>query len=292
MYFFGATFIKGKGLGGEAALCILAHEMRALACGLAVLGLTAALRPLSLRGPFRRLQVPSQQLMSRGPACSSCRLWSSSSGGSGGSSLIDDDADPSGSWAFLKSAGRRCADLLHKLVTQPSFRQELLDMCTVRWQSVFRNIRAGEAGHRGEEWLVAQLFLMAFITLGINPVFVFFIRLLGLGVGAFGAYMMVRAAWILKENLSPFVVPVSGNYLVTTDLYEVVRHPQYGGLILCCVGFSLVTNSCDRLIFTLVLAALLGAKADREDQALAARHPMLHAVYLGRTERKFVPYVL
>jgi len=227
--------------------------------------------------------------------------WSGSSSGSSSGGLLrrsstvvgDDEADRGGSsWAFVNAAVRRCANLVSKLATQPSFRQELLDMCTVRWLSVFRNIRAGEAGRRGEEWLVAQLFLLAFITMGINPIFVFCIRLLGLGVGAFGAYMWVRSSWVLKENLSPFVVPVYDNYLVTTDLYEVVRHPQYGGLILFCVGFSLVTNSCDRLIFTLVLAALLGAKADREDQGLAARHPALHAAYLGRTERKFIPYVL
>ena len=73
---------------------------------------------------------------------------------------------------------------------------------------------------------MGQLLILTFILLGVSPVFVFFIRLLGLGVGAFGAYMMIRSAWILKENLSPYVVPVSGNYLVTTDLYEVVRHPQ------------------------------------------------------------------
>ena len=197
-----------------------------------------------------------------------------------------------GSWAFLKAAGRRCVDLFSKLLREPSFRQELLDMITVRLKSVFRNIRTGEAGRRGEEWLMAQLTLLIFITLGVNPVFVFFIRLLGLGLGAFGGYMMIRAAWILKENLSPFVVPVDGNYLVTSDLYEVVRHPQYGGLILFCLGISLVTNSCDRLIFTLALAVLLGAKADREDQMLAVRHPLQHSVYLSRTGRKFIPYLM
>ena len=139
---------------------------------------------------------------------------------------------------------------------------------------------------------MGQLLILTFILLGVSPVFVFFIRLLGLGVGAFGAYMMIRSAWILKENLSPYVVPVSGNYLVTTDLYEVVRHPQYGGLILFCIGTSMVTNSCDRLIFTLALAALLGAKADREDQALSQLHPLSFAMYSSRTERKFIPYVM
>lgn len=206
---------------------------------------------------------------------------------------IEEDAieEGIGSWSFVRSAGRRCFDLIRKLLFEPSFRQELWDMCAVRWESVFRNLRTGDAGRRGEEWVVAQLVLFAFITMGINPLFVFFIRLLGLGVGGFGAYMLIRSAWILKENLSPFPMPVDGNYLITTDLYSVVRHPLYGGLILFCVGISLISNSCDRLIFTLALAALLGSKADREEQALASLHPLQYVVYLNRTKQKFVPYV-
>ena len=257
---------------------------------------------VSPRVGLRRVVAPSSSrlsLFTRGAASEHnrrrclVRRWS---GVEWSEDLMNDSGDSGsggvGSWAFLKAAGRRCVDLFSKLLREPSFRQELLDTITVRWKSVFRNIRTGEAGRRGEEWLMAQLTLLIFITLGVNPVFVFFIRLLGLGLGAFGGYMMIRAAWILKENLSPFVVPVDGNYLVTTDLYEVVRHPQYGGLILFCVGISLVTNSCDRLIFTLALAALLGAKADREDQMLAVRHPLQHSVYLSRTGRKFIPYLM
>ena len=68
--------------------------------------------------------------------------------------------------------------------------------------------------------------------------------------------------------------------------------PSVGGLILFCIGTSMVTNSCDRLIFTLALAALLGAKADREDQALSQLHPLSFAMYSSRTERKFIPYVM
>lgn len=202
------------------------------------------------------------------------------------------DVDDGGAWTFIKRAFSKSGALLAKLLRDPSYRQELLDMISIRWRSVFRNLRMGEVGRRGEEWLLAQMVLLAFILLGINPLFVFFIRLLGLGVGGFGAYMMIRAAWILKENLSPFPVPVENHYLVTSDLYEVVRHPLYGGLILVCVGVSLVTNSCDRLIFTLVLAALLGSKADREEEELSTLHPGLYLSYVGNTKQKFIPYLL
>ena len=198
----------------------------------------------------------------------------------------------SGVLAFLKAAGRRCVNLAGRLITQPSFRQELLDMCSVRWLSFFENIRYGEVGRRGEEWLLAQLVLVAFITLGINPLFVICIRCLGFAFSAFGAYMIIRAAWILKENLSPFVVPSANNYVVDSDLFAVVRHPLYGGVILGCIGISLMSNSCDRLIFTLFLAALLGAKADREEEILAALHGQEYALYRTRVQRKFVPFIV
>lgn len=200
------------------------------------------------------------------------------------------DSPDGGAWSFIKKGFSKSGMVLRALLRNPSYRQELSDMITIRWSSVFRNLRTGELGRRGEEWLVAQMVLLTFILLGINPIFVFFIRLMGLGVGGFGAYMMIRAAWILKENLSPFPVPVENHYLVTSDLYDIVRHPLYGGLILVCVGVSLITNSCDRLIFTIALAALLGSKADREEEELATLHPGMYLAYVQSTKQKFIPY--
>jgi len=171
-----------------------------------------------------------------------------------------ESAHINGGYGFLRLALLRSKTLITKLLLSPAYRQELLNMITLRWKSLARNIVEGESGRRGEEFVIAQAVLLLFVFLGVNPFIALLIRLLGLVCSSYGLYMMTRGSWVLEANLSPYVKPVRGNYLVTHDIFDDVRHPIYGGVMLVCVGVSIVCNSVDRMLFALFLSLLLSFK--------------------------------
>lgn len=65
----------------------------------------------------------------------------------------------------------------------------------------------------------------------------------------------------LGDSISPFPKPTDDNVLTTSGVYGLARHPMYGGLILTCVGLSVLSGSFPRLFFTAILAATLNFKA-------------------------------
>ncbi len=103
-----------------------------------------------------------------------------------------------------------------------------------------------------------------------------------------GVYLMIRGVWDLKENLTPFVSPVSGNQLVTSGVYDAVRHPIYTGVIFFCAGIAIASDSIEKLVLTAALAYFLDRKADKEEQLLLAIHPLMYRVYL-QTTKKLLP---
>jgi protein-S-isoprenylcysteine O-methyltransferase Ste14 len=113
---------------------------------------------------------------------------------------------------------------------------------------------------------------------------------------AFGAAALVAAAWVvgralldLGGSLTPVPRPRADGRLVTTGIYSHVRHPIYAGMILSAIGWSAITRSVAAFAVALLLAALLDAKARREEAWLVERYPA-YEDYRRRSKR-FVPSV-
>lgn len=70
-------------------------------------------------------------------------------------------------------------------------------------------------------------------------------------------------------------------------VYGICRHPQFSGLLALCLSMCLLSQSADRLFYTLVLMVVLDKKADLEEHAMVHDHPE-YARYLLQVP-KFMP---
>ena len=82
-------------------------------------------------------------------------------------------------------------------------------------------------------------------------------------------------------------VPKAKAKLVTTGLYQTIRHPIYTGLLLASFGSVVQSMAFVKLMFWLFLLALLIYKASWEESLLEKKYPG-YAEYKKQTGR-FLP---
>ena len=80
----------------------------------------------------------------------------------------------------------------------------------------------------------------------------------------------------------------ASNQLQTTGAFSLCRHPIYGGLLITCVGLSLVTASFPRLLFSAALLVVMDAKAEAEEKFLKDKHGEAYSTYCASVPR-FLP---
>jgi len=131
------------------------------------------------------------------------------------------------------------------------------------------NFQEGDFGERGEQYVIAQGFLIVCILGGGVPLvggalqFIFGPVLLAAG-------LLVAASAVLEieDGLTPFPKTISKSTLRTDNVYGYVRHPMYSGLLATMMGYSIMTDSASRVLLTLVLYCVLYAKSVYEEQDL------------------------
>ncbi|MEI6404959.1 MAG: isoprenylcysteine carboxylmethyltransferase family protein [Actinomycetes bacterium] len=89
-------------------------------------------------------------------------------------------------------------------------------------------------------------------------------------VGLFGMFWSFRS---LGPSLTANPVPLEAGALVTTGAYAKVRHPIYLFLLVMTLGMTLSHGSLLRLVFWLLLVALLQYKMRWEETLLRAKYP-------------------
>lgn len=159
-------------------------------------------------------------------------------------------------------------------------------------------VRSWAGNARGEWYVVAQAVLALLVfgaplldgrspsTGGAWPV----VTTVAAGlVGLAGVGFAVLGALRLGSSLSPFPRPTDGATLVKTGIYGLVRHPIYTGLILICLGWTLLWRSPAALLATLVLFVFFDVKARREERWLRDKFDG-YASYQRRV-KKLVPFV-
>ena len=140
-------------------------------------------------------------------------------------------------------------------------------------------------------YVITQLILLCLIVLEYNfwlfqiPQWMYFISLFFI---ATGLLICILALLQLSSALSPFPSPKTGSMLVTTGLYNFIRHPMYTGLMVLTMGISLFRSSWFNFLITLMLWLLLYFKSKYEEKLLMNTFSEYYD-YMKKTGR-FFPY--
>eukprot|EP00183_Erythrolobus_madagascarensis_P001994 CAMPEP_0185850926 /NCGR_PEP_ID=MMETSP1354-20130828/4865_1 /TAXON_ID=708628 /ORGANISM="Erythrolobus madagascarensis, Strain CCMP3276" /LENGTH=259 /DNA_ID=CAMNT_0028551655 /DNA_START=156 /DNA_END=935 /DNA_ORIENTATION=+ len=152
--------------------------------------------------------------------------------------------------------------------------EELAENASEAGKLLANNFLGGEWLQRGEVYGGAQL-VLALLVLNGQPLLD---GLVGFALGPVtmfaGIGLSVKAVTDLGfGNLSVWPSPVPGGNLVTTGLYEKVRHPVYSGALLASLGFASATGSPARFALTIGLAYLFSKKIEIEEEFLEEKYP-------------------
>ena len=161
--------------------------------------------------------------------------------------------------------------------------------------------RIPSLGPRGEGWVVLQGILLATVgaagllaLTGVNePTWEGPARIVtsigGLVAMAAGAMQARAGVRDLGANLTPLPHPTDEAALVQSGIYEKVRHPIYGGLILLGVGWTLLSAYLPAIPVALLLVPFFWLKSSVEERWLEERFPS-YADYRRRT-RRFIAWI-
>jgi protein-S-isoprenylcysteine O-methyltransferase Ste14 len=101
------------------------------------------------------------------------------------------------------------------------------------------------------------------------------------------AILFIKGLIDLGKNLTPLPYPIEDGELVTTGIYQLVRHPLYSGVILGCLGMTIFWESVSHLILTIVLLIFLDIKARKEEVFLMEKY-VNYSEYQQRV-KKLIP---
>jgi protein-S-isoprenylcysteine O-methyltransferase Ste14 len=163
--------------------------------------------------------------------------------------------------------------------TDPEYAKRLLDELLDR----------SKLGTRGEGWFLAQgilLLLLLFAASGIRQL----VDVAGWCLVLTGIALITGGSLDLGSNLTPLPAPRDEHSLVTDGVYELCRHPMYGGIILGAGGLGLATGSESRLAIAALLFVVLNYKSNYEEQMLEDRYPTEYREYKAKA-KKFIPYI-
>lgn len=139
-------------------------------------------------------------------------------------------------------------------------------------------------------WLVGTQFFLFFLFLfPINYHFkvVAFLQIPSLILSILGFIIVLVALFNLDKSLTAFPTPKNNSELITSGLYNYVRHPIYTGILLTVFGYSFYSASISRLTISVLLLILFYFKTNYEEHKLSQKYPE-YGAYKARTGR-FIP---
>lgn len=103
---------------------------------------------------------------------------------------------------------------------------------------------------------------------------------------------LVAAQWVVIENsyAAATITVESGQTLVTTGLYGIVRHPMYAGTLVMMLGTPLALGSFWALVAVVAAVPLLAARI-LDEESMLRRQLAGYPEYTNRVRYRLVPYV-
>ncbi len=97
------------------------------------------------------------------------------------------------------------------------------------------------------------------------------------------------AIYLRVKNFSVMPEPVSHGTLICTGPYALIRHPMYSAVLMCAIGALLAHGQWHRVVYVVILAAVLYMKIQREEAMLGQVYAD-YASYQKRTSA-IIPYI-
>ncbi|MBU9763071.1 isoprenylcysteine carboxylmethyltransferase family protein [Mycobacterium sp. TNTM28] len=111
------------------------------------------------------------------------------------------------------------------------------------------------------------------------------------GAVLFGLGLIVVVAVVVQNSYASTTVQVeTGQQVVSTGLYGLVRHPMYTGNVLMLVGLPLAVGSYWALLFVVPGVLVLASRIHDEEKMLSAELDG-YAEYTQRVRSRLVPYM-
>lgn len=99
------------------------------------------------------------------------------------------------------------------------------------------------------------------------------ISTLGTVIEIIGFVILILGFRGLGPSLTANPVPLKNAKLITTGIYQRVRHPIYAGLIVATIGMVIANGSLVKFYFWVPLVALLISKIKFEEALLISTYP-------------------
>jgi protein-S-isoprenylcysteine O-methyltransferase Ste14 len=156
------------------------------------------------------------------------------------------------------------------------------------------NMSAGEREDRGNRWVIGVVSVIGLFA-GYLPaytdrkdVWTFDgdqVRWLGVVLFAAGGALRIWPVFVLGRRFSGLVAIQPGHTLVTSGVYNFIRHPSYLGLLINSLGWALAFRSGVGLLLTALMLLPLLARIRSEEALLRAQFGDEYAAYYSRTWR-------
>ena len=126
-------------------------------------------------------------------------------------------------------------------------------------------------GGNGEQYLLAEAFIVLSIIGNGIPLLQDPLKIIaGPGLMVAGALATFASFVELgsKNEVSLLSAPSEDTELISSGLYEYVRHPMYSGLLAFMTGLGVWTQSAPRLILTFAFYMVINSYVDKEESEL------------------------
>ena len=111
------------------------------------------------------------------------------------------------------------------------------------------------------------------------------VRYMGLALFVVGSVLRLAPVFVLGSRFSGLVAIQEKHKLVTSGLYQVIRHPSYLGLLVALFGWALIFRSSIGVLISLLLLPPLIARMNSEETLLESEFGEQYLAYRRRTWR-------
>jgi len=156
------------------------------------------------------------------------------------------------------------------------------------------NLSPGLREDRGNRWVIAAFLIIgllaAYLPAWADRENVWRLdgdagRWLGVALLAAGGVLRLWPVAVLGRRFSGLVAIQPGHELVTTGIYNRIRHPSYLGLLISALGWGLAFNTAVGLFLALANIPPLVARMNAEERLLSSEFGGAYEEYRAQTAR-------